>query len=154
MTDEEIDESDDEMSEEEEVLSWISEADMFVAAYVCTLSTAIARGDADLGVDASAWENTMAAVEWAMMEQVGGRLWTSRPITIDDVDRMRRLHAMGSVALAGGERPSELCQLANQCMEMMFGPGWVWMAMDLARRMRDRWMQLVTLRRPQRDNIS
>ncbi|WP_438008546.1 hypothetical protein WME89_07480 [Sorangium sp. So ce321] len=105
-------------------LDWAADAEVYAVGYIRILADAIARGDAEFQVDPSAWENTMAAVEWAMMEHVHGRLQGPTSITVGDVERMRRLHALGSAALSGGERSPELYALALRCMQSLFGSDW------------------------------
>ncbi|WP_437757311.1 hypothetical protein [Sorangium sp. So ce1389] len=88
----------------EDQLDWAANAEACAVGYIRTLAGAIERGDAEPGVDPSAWEDTMAAVQWAMMEHVHGRARWPSPITLEDVERMRRVHVLGSAALSGGER--------------------------------------------------
>ncbi|WP_437650439.1 hypothetical protein [Sorangium sp. So ce362] len=108
----------------EDLLDWATMTKLYAVGYIRIVADAIERGDADLQVDPVAWENTLLAVEGAMVEQVRGRLHGPRPITVEDVERMRRLGGLGSAALSGGERSPELCPLALQCMESLFGADW------------------------------
>ncbi|WP_437725764.1 hypothetical protein [Sorangium sp. So ce861] len=108
----------------EDQLDWAANAEACAVSYIRNLAAALERGDAELGVDPSAWENTMAAVQWAMLEHVHGRATWPPTITLEDVERMRRLHVLGSVALSGGERSPELYPLALRCMESLVGPDW------------------------------
>ncbi|WP_437635030.1 hypothetical protein [Sorangium sp. So ce854] len=110
--------------EVEDLLEWASMAELYAVGYIRILADAIERGDADLQVDPSAWENTMAAAAWAMMEHVRGRLHGPTAITVEDIERMRLLHGLGAAALSSGERPPELYPLALRCMECLFGPDW------------------------------
>ncbi|WP_437876625.1 hypothetical protein [Sorangium sp. So ce513] len=110
--------------EVEDLLEWASMAELYAVGYIRILADAIERGDADLQVDPSAWENTMAAAAWAMMEHVRGRLHGPTAITVEDIGRMRRLHGLGAAALSSGERSPELYPLALRCMECLFGPDW------------------------------
>jgi hypothetical protein len=121
----------------EEELGWAVHAEFFGVGYIYILACAIERGDADVGIHPSAWENTMSAVEWAMMEQVHGRIQGPTSITVEDVERMRRLHTLGSAALSGGERLPELRPLALQCLESVFGPDWERVACEAAHGMRE-----------------
>src|SRR5689334_9447653 len=66
----------------------------------------------------------MNAVELAMMDHVNGRMQGPTAIVVEDVERMRRLHALGAAALSGGERPLELYALGIRCMESLFGSDW------------------------------
>lgn len=66
----------------------------------------------------------MNAVELAMMDHVNGRMQGPTTITVEDLERMRRLNALGAAALSGGERPTELPQLAFACAESLFGANW------------------------------
>lgn len=134
MTDEERTEAEEDLEEE---LAWAAYAQVFAVGYIYLLARALKRSDANLDVDLHAWENTMGAAEWAMMEQVNGRIQGPTTITVRDVEQLRRLHAMGSVALAGGERPPELYQLSIQCMESLFGSDWERAAREAVRGLRD-----------------
>ncbi|WP_437945513.1 hypothetical protein WME98_31990 [Sorangium sp. So ce296] len=134
MTDEERTDAEEDLEEE---LAWTVYAQVFALGYIYLLARALKRCDADLGVDPSAWENTMVAAEWAMMEHVNGRVQGPTTITVADVERMRRLHTMGSAALAGGERPPELYRLSLQCMESLFGSDWERAAREAVRGLRD-----------------
>lgn len=134
MTNEERTEAEEDQEEE---LAWAVYAQVFAVGYIYLLTCALKRGDPDLGVDPSAWENTMSAAEWAMMEHMGGRIQGPTTITVEDVERMRRLHTMGSAALAGEERPPELYQLSIQCMESLFGSDWELAAREAVRGFRD-----------------
>ncbi|MGK3963469.1 hypothetical protein WMF38_04685 [Sorangium sp. So ce118] len=110
--------------EEEDLLDRASMATLYAVGYIGILADAIERGDADLQMDSVAWENTLIAVEGAMVEQIRGRLHGPTAITAEDVERVRRLRELGSAALSGGERSPELCLLALQSMESLFGPDW------------------------------
>ncbi|MGK3990463.1 hypothetical protein WME99_45880 [Sorangium sp. So ce136] len=107
-----------------EELDWAYHAELFAVGYIHILTGAVERGDLDPGICSTAWENTMNAVELAMMDHVNGRMQGPTTITAEDVERMRRLHALGAAVLSGGERPPELCQLAFICAESLFGAGW------------------------------
>ncbi|WP_437689502.1 hypothetical protein [Sorangium sp. So ce176] len=110
--------------EEEDLLDWATWAELFAVGYIRILADAIERGDADLQVDPVAWENTLSAVEEVMEEHIRGRLHGPTAITVEDVERMRRLRGLGSAALSGGGRSPELCPLALRCMESLFGRDW------------------------------
>ncbi|WP_437897098.1 hypothetical protein [Sorangium sp. So ce124] len=118
--------------EEEDLLEWASMAVFYAVGYIRILAEAIERGDADFQVDPAAWDNTLIAVEGAMMEQIRGRLHGPTAITLEDVERMRRLRGLGSAALSGGERSPELCPLALRCMESLCGRDWKSVAREAA----------------------
>ncbi|WP_437624400.1 hypothetical protein [Sorangium sp. So ce1151] len=120
MTDDERPDLEDMVDE----LDWAYHAELFTVGYIHILTGAIERGDLDPGICPTAWENTMSAVELAMMEHVNGRMQGPTTITVEDVERMRRLHALGAAVLAGGERSSGLYALALRCMESLFGSDW------------------------------
>ena len=124
LTNDDEEEEDLLSEEDEDLLDWASWAELFAVGYIRILADAIERGDADLQVDPVAWENTLTAAEGAMVEQMRGRLHGPTSITVEDVERMRRLRGLGSAALSGGERSPELGPLALQCMESLFGPDW------------------------------
>ncbi|WP_437522117.1 hypothetical protein WME79_30695 [Sorangium sp. So ce726] len=108
----------------EDLLDWATMAMLYAVGYIRILGDAIVRGDADLQVDPVAWENSLIAIEGVMVEHIRGRLHGPTPITVEDVERMRRLRGLGSAALSGGERSPELCPLALRCIECLFGPDW------------------------------
>jgi hypothetical protein len=110
--------------EEEDLLDWATWATLYAVGYIRILADAIEHGDADLQVDPVAWENTLSAVEGVMVKHIRGRLHGPTPITVEDVERMRRLRGLGVAALSGGERSPELCPLALRSMECLFGPKW------------------------------
>jgi hypothetical protein len=120
------DEEDEDLlsEEDEDLLDWASWATVYAVGYIRILADAIERGDADLQVHPVAWENTLTAAEGAMAEQIRGRLHGPTPITVEDIERMRRLRGLGSAALSGGERSPELGPLALRSMESLFGPDW------------------------------
>ncbi|WP_437761396.1 hypothetical protein WMF27_04970 [Sorangium sp. So ce281] len=134
MIDEERTDAEEDLEEE---LAWAVYAQVYAVGYTYLLACALKRGDADLGVEPCAWENTMGAAEWAMMEHVAGRIQGPRTITVEDVERMRRLHTVGSAALAGGKRPPELYNLSIQCMESLFGSDWERAAQEALRGLGD-----------------
>ncbi|WP_434044784.1 MULTISPECIES: hypothetical protein [Sorangium] len=108
--------------EEEDLLDWATWATLYAVGYIRILAEAIERGDADIQVDPVAWENTLIAVEGVMVEHIRGRLHGPTAITVEDIERMRRLHGLGAAALSSGERSPELYPLALRCMECLFGP--------------------------------
>ena len=65
----------------------------------------------------------MTAVEWVLTKHVAGSLRTHPPLTQEHLDQARRIHALGSVAIAGGDRPPELAPLADAAISSMM-PGW------------------------------
>ncbi|WP_437809615.1 hypothetical protein [Sorangium sp. So ce1078] len=116
--------------DQEDLLDWATTAVLFAVGYIRILADAIERGDADLQVDPSAWENTLTAVEGVMLEHIRGHLHGPTAITVEDVERMRRLRGLGSAALSGGERSPELYPLSLRCMESLLGPNWKRTARD------------------------
>jgi hypothetical protein len=67
----------------------------------------------------------MAALVWALSEIRDGKDPLSAiRVTEDDVGQVRRLHALGSAALAGGERSPELRSLAEHYLALWAGPDW------------------------------
>ncbi|MGK3960823.1 hypothetical protein WMF38_48210 [Sorangium sp. So ce118] len=108
--------------EDEDLLEWASTAELYAVGDIRILADAIERDDTDLQVDPVAWENTLTAVEGAMLEHISGRLHGPTAITVADVERMRRLRGLGSAALSGSERSPEFGPLALRCMESLFGP--------------------------------
>jgi len=63
----------------------------------------------------------MAALEWMLTEHVEGRIWREPPYRREDLERVRRVHLLGSEALEGGERAAELGLLAERCASSL---GW------------------------------
>jgi hypothetical protein len=105
-------------------LDFLIQAEYRTVDLIGTLVDALDRGDDDLGIDPTAWSNTMAAVHWAMGEHVAGRVWSRRAITVEDIERMKRLESAVSSALAGCERTPELRALACRGAESLLGPNW------------------------------
>ncbi|XXT21429.1 hypothetical protein WME94_07685 [Sorangium sp. So ce429] len=133
MTDDERPDLEDRIDE----LDWAYHAELFAVGYIHILTGAIERGDVNLGICPTAWENTMSAVELAMLDHVNGRMQGPTTITAEDIERMRRLHALGAAALSGGERPPALCQLAFICAESLFGADWRRLAQQAELTLRD-----------------
>jgi hypothetical protein len=99
------------------------EATMRGAFCLRVLVQSIEQGADELPIDPRAWENTMAAVEWMISQHIAGALYTEPRVTQEDLDRARRVHALGSVAISGGERAPDLLPLAEACASSMV-PGW------------------------------
>jgi hypothetical protein len=119
--------------EEGDPFEWAALAHLYGAHCLQVLVRALERGADALPIDRSAWENTMAAVEWTLMEHVLGRAQGPVPITEADVEQARSLHALGSAALDGGERPPELHALAERCLTLLIGPRWRYSLPELDR---------------------
>lgn len=106
-------------------LEWLSATITCGSWYVHGLAAAIEHGDADLPIGPSAWENAMAALEWAVAEHLRGRVqWTKEIITPDDAERVRSLRALGAEAISGGPRSTDIGPLAQVCLGMLYGPDW------------------------------
>src|SRR4051812_24164502 len=111
--------------EAENQLEWLSATLACGSGYIHGIVEAIERGDAHLPVGPAAWENAMAALEWAVTEHIRGRVqWTRDLITPDDAERVRRLRALGADALSGGPRSTDIRPLAEACLGMLYGPDW------------------------------
>lgn len=82
------------------------------------------KGGGDLAIDPSAWDNTMAALEWTAAELAAGRAQVRETITEETVEHVRRLRVLGSEALSGGERSPELLPLTERCLVAMYGQDW------------------------------
>jgi hypothetical protein len=114
-------------------LEWLAATLMCSGAYIRALAEATERGDADLPVAPSAWDNALAALEWQVMEHVRGRVqWTREVITLEDAARVSRLRALGAEALEGGPRSPDLAPLAEACLSMMYGSDWRDLMPDVA----------------------
>ena len=106
-------------------LEWLAATLTCGGASIHGLASAIEHGDAQLPIDPSAWENTMAALERAVVEHVRGRVqWTTKILTQEDAERVRRLRELGAEALSGGSRSPDIGPLAQVCLDMLFGPDW------------------------------
>ena len=108
---------------DDETLEWATEATLNGVFCLRALVLSIERGDVALPIDLHAWENTMAAVEWMLTKHVAGTLRSAPPLTHVHLDQARRVHALGSVAIAGGERAPELVPLAEAYLSAIM-PGW------------------------------
>lgn len=108
----------------ERTLEWLLMAHDVGCAYLAILYQALAHG-APIGIEPSAWENTLTAVEWAVTEARAERVqWTKRDLTEEDVERVRTLRQLGVTALTRGERSPALVALTEACLEMLAGPKW------------------------------
>ncbi len=108
-----------------ERIDWLVAAHMCGGGYIHELAEAIERGDADLPVGLSAWENTMAALDAAVLDHVHGRAqWTHEIVMLQDAERVRHLRVLGAEALSGGPRSPEIGPLAKVTLRMLFGPDW------------------------------
>jgi hypothetical protein len=108
-----------------ERIDWLVAAHTCGGGYIHELAEAIERGDADLPVGPSAWENTMAALEAAVMDHVHGRVqWTHEIVTVQDAERVQKLRVLGAEALSGGPRSPDIGPLAKAILRMLFGPDW------------------------------
>ena len=65
----------------------------------------------------------MNAVELMLTRHVAGTVRTAPPLTQERLDQARRIHALGSVAIAGGERAPELVPLADTYLSSIV-PDW------------------------------
>ena len=95
----------------------LSDRDLFIVWLMCSLDTGhglLERiGASDLAIDPSAWENTMAALEWALMQGLADE-YLHMPTSEKDLERARCVRALGSSALAGEGVSPELLPLARQ----------------------------------------
>jgi hypothetical protein len=121
----------------DEQLCWASYSAFFGAGYIHILAQALERGTVELNLDPSGWDNTMAAVEWAMGEILAGRLHGMQAIAEDDLDRLRTLRMLGSEAVAGGARSPSLPPLARQCLQALLGPAWRDLVLESERSVQD-----------------
>jgi hypothetical protein len=109
---------------EGDAFDWAATAHLEGAHCLYALVVAIERGAPPIPIDRSAWENTMAAVEWAMLERTKGHVEGPERITEDDLGGFRRLHALGSRALDGGGLSPEIHALALRCLPLLVGMPW------------------------------
>jgi hypothetical protein len=107
----------------DDVLEWAVDALHLGSFCLRVLVLSIERGDAKLPIDPIAWENTMTAMEWMLMQRLNGNI-QSKPIVPEDLERLRRVHALGSEAMSGGERAPELVPLADQALTSVSMSGW------------------------------
>jgi hypothetical protein len=110
-----------------EVLDWACLALMYGIYCLCVLVLSIERGDDKLPIDPVAWENTMSAMEWMLMQHIDGAIH-GPPVTQEHLERLRRVHALGTEAISGGERAAELVPLVEQVMSSLQVRGWRWYA--------------------------
>lgn len=104
---------------------WLMRAQEAGCARLSALYLALERGDSLPMIDTTAWENTMAAVEWAVREAVKGRVqWTKRALTQEDVETVQRLRALALAALSGEECSPKLLPLVEQGLAILAGPSW------------------------------
>lgn len=104
------------------LVQWLGMSLAFGLDRIETLVDAIDRGAADLAIDPFAWENTMAALEWTVIQGMTNEHVVGVPATDEDLQLVRRIHALGSAALAGEVISPELLPLARECLRMLQGP--------------------------------
>jgi hypothetical protein len=107
----------------DETLEWGYEATTMGIFCLRALVLSVERGEDEIPIDPQAWENTMTAFEWMLTKHVAGALYTEPPLTQEHLDRARRVHALGSVAISGGQRAPELVPLADACISSI-KPDW------------------------------
>ena len=78
-------------------------------------------GAREESLDPWAWDNTMSALEWAITLGLTSDRITGVPPTQEDLRHLRRVHALGSEALSGKERSSDLLPLARHCLFVVRG---------------------------------
>jgi hypothetical protein len=110
--------------EEGEPFEWVGEAHLLGAACLHAFVVGVERGDAELRIDRSAWDNTLAAVAWALEQRMLGHVQGPIVITKEDVERVHRLQALGSSALSGGARSGDLVPLASASLVLLVGADW------------------------------
>jgi hypothetical protein len=108
--------------------SRLSDQDMVMVWLMCSLDAghdlleALAQklnaGASALVINPFAWENTMAALEWAITRGLADE-YLHMPTTEADLERVRRVHALGSSALAGEAVSPDLLPLARQCLQVL-----------------------------------
>ena len=75
--------------ESERIMEWLISTHYAGCTYLSVLHEALA-GAAQAAIDPSAWQNTLAAMEWAVSEARAGRVqWTKRALTEEDAERVR-----------------------------------------------------------------
>jgi len=84
----------------------------------------IERGDAKLPIEPGAWEDTMTELAWMLTQFLDGAFTRELPYVTEDLERVRRVRALGVQALSGGERAPELAALADACLRSLFGGDW------------------------------
>jgi hypothetical protein len=108
----------------DELLAWVATTYTFGGYCLYILIRSIEHGAPEIPIDPVAWDNTMAAVVWALGENVRGHIHAGVTVTPDDVERASRLRALGIEALGGGARSPELLPLAERCLRLLSGPDW------------------------------
>jgi hypothetical protein len=109
--------------DQNEQLHWALCSIIVGTGYLYLLADAVERSS-ELRIEPLGWDNTLAMVERAMGEMLAGRIRGMAPVTEEDVEGLRRLRALGSTVLAGGERSPSLPTLAAQSLQALLGPDW------------------------------
>jgi hypothetical protein len=112
------------MLNREEELAWVAMGQDFGLFCIYALLRALERGAETLPIDPVAWENTLVALEWSLMQEVLGRVYAGRTITSADIEPVRRLRQLGAEALVSGRVSPELQPLAERCMVFLSYPDW------------------------------
>lgn len=111
---------DDDGQIHDELLEWAVDAQLNGILCLRALVLSIERGDAKLPIDPDAWDNTMAALEWMLSQHLAGEIdRAQQPYTQEDLDCVRRVHALGTQALSAGKRDPALGPLADRCLSSM-----------------------------------
>jgi hypothetical protein len=101
--------------------------DWLAAALGCGVSSLedivrwLEGGPRSASLDPSAWDNTMAALVWAITLGLTSDRVSGIPGTEEDLQRLQRVHALGIEALSGRERSPDLLLLARQWLRVMQG---------------------------------
>lgn len=82
------------------------------------LALGLERDPPTLAIDPFAWANTLAALEWAIREGLADT-YLHMPTTAEDLERVGRIRALGSSALAGEAVSPELLPLARQIWRVL-----------------------------------
>jgi hypothetical protein len=110
----------DSVGDTEDFLDWlilaVSAGHDLLDALVQGLDANASASEIAIGPDA--WGNTMTALEWAITQGLM-RESLHMPTTREDLERVRRVHALGASALAGESVSPELLPLARPCWHVL-----------------------------------
>lgn len=110
--------------EAEERRDWVLFADLGGTLCLGVMVLSIERGDAKLPIEPGAWEDTMTELAWMLTQFLDGSFYRELPYVPEDLERVRRVRALGIQAIAGGERAPELAALADACLRSLCGGDW------------------------------
>ena len=98
---------------------WVLDAEASGLLCLSVLVLSVERGDAKLPIEPQAWENTLTALEWSLGKHLEGVVQSATHYVPADLERLRRVHVLGTEAIAGGQRDPALGPLTDTCLSLI-----------------------------------